>query len=169
MPRLQVADAHAELIKPDETSLVRSSGTPDGILMSDISSVLSDFRSDALMPSKCTLATFPAATRPFLANLPFSSERTRADGAGSQLLRGRERCSQHGNWALSNSLWKSNSSCFFFLFALFSWRECDSDLFEDMQRRGRVLNLCSVLEALNWFWGKYSRSSINRFSIICDF
>lgn len=29
-------------------------GTPDGILMSGISSALSDFRSDALMPSKCT-------------------------------------------------------------------------------------------------------------------
>lgn len=42
---------------------VGAPGTPDGILMSGISSVLSDFRSDALMPSKCTQRTFREALR----------------------------------------------------------------------------------------------------------
>lgn len=45
-------------------------GTPDGILMSGVSSALSDFRSDALMPSKCTVTTFLCATRPLLADHP---------------------------------------------------------------------------------------------------
>lgn len=38
-------------------------GTPDGILMSGVSSPLSDSRSDALMPSKCTLPTFSYASK----------------------------------------------------------------------------------------------------------
>lgn len=59
----RATDTHAELIKR-RRDVNPARGTPDGILMSGVSSPLSDSPSDALMPSKCTLPTFSCVSRP---------------------------------------------------------------------------------------------------------
>lgn len=59
----RATDTHAELIKR-RRDVNPARGTPDGILMSGVSSPLSDSPSDALMPSKCTLPTFSSVSRP---------------------------------------------------------------------------------------------------------
>lgn len=59
------AHAHTKGTRKETTRCQPSTrGTPDGILMSGVSSPLSDSPSDALMPSKCTLPTFSYVSRP---------------------------------------------------------------------------------------------------------